>query len=95
MTRYTVIMSGAELEVVALALGRMLDAKPIVAPRERAKRPAAVKPPTLRRGAFVKLTKRWEAAVEDPTKWHYPLQYRAAAATNRQASEMNRVWGIV
>ena len=95
MTRYTVIMSGAELEVAALALGRMLDAKPIVAPRDRAKRPAAVKPPTLRRGAFVKLTERWAAAVEDPTKWHYPLQYSAAAATNRQASEITRMWGIV
>lgn len=95
MTRYTVTMSGAELEVTALALGRMLDAKPIVPARERVKRPAAAKPPTLPRGGFVKLTDRWAEAVADPTKWHYPLQYSAAAATNRQASDIRAAWGIV
>ena len=95
MTRYTVTMSGAELEVTALALGRMLDAKPIVPARERVKRPAAAKPPTLPRGGFVKLTDRWAEAVADPDKWHYPLQYSAAAATNRPASSICAAWGIV
>ena len=95
MTRYTVTMSGAELEVTALALGRMLDAKPIVAPRERTKAVPRVKPPTIPRGGFVKLADRWAEAVTDPTKWHHPLQYTAAANTNRQASDIRRAWGIV
>ena len=59
------------------------------------KRFPTTKPPTLPRGGFVKLTNRWAEAVADPTKWHYPLQYAAAANTNRQASEIRAAWGIV
>ena len=95
MSRYSITVSGAELDVVTLALGRMLDAKPIVDTQPKTTRTPRVKPPTLPRGGFVKLADRWAEAVTDPTKWHYPLQYRAAEATNHQASDIRRAWGIV
>ena len=95
VSRYSIIVSGAELDVVTLALGRMLDAKPIVTPRERTKAAPRVKPPTLPRGGFVELTDRWAEAVADPDKWHYPLLFSAAAGTNRQASDIRAAWGIL
>lgn len=96
MTRYTVAMSAAELNVVTLALGRMLDAKPIV---ERANtRPKAAprrKPPTLGRGQFGAVAERWAKAVADPSKWHHPMICEAGRNTNREAHTIERAWGIV
>lgn len=94
MSRYSITVSAAELQVIILAIARIPDKK-LLPERGTPKAPPRVKPPTLPRGGFVKLTDRWAEVVADPTKWHYPLQYTAAANTNRQASDIRAAWGIV
>lgn len=97
MTKYTIQVTAAELEVVALALGRMLSPKPVP---ER--KPAGVKvyshgkPPKLSDGARRRVTEQWSEAVKDPAKWRAELA--TFAATNMgyygNAEAVEKAWGI-
>lgn len=51
MSTYLIEVSGAELDVVRLALGRMVEPKPAPKPREAVKRPTFPKPPRLPKGS--------------------------------------------
>jgi len=99
MTSYNIEVTEAELDVVRLALGRMVTPKPIRAKRATAKH-SAVKLPTLGKVArlsgesFLTIAGLWAGAVKDPTTWRAQLANRAAAATNRNAYDVEAAWGI-
>jgi hypothetical protein len=95
--RYTVTLTEAELEVAALALGRMLDPKPVKERKPAGPKRYTPKPPSLPRGQFAKTEERWAKAVEAPEKWREELAYQAAIATGRHGNTdaVRRAWGIV
>lgn len=96
MPIFTIEVSGAELEVISLAIGRMPDAKPVRAkPAKRA--PGAgprLKPPTLPKGQWSKVEERWAEACKDPEKWHANHVYRVGRDTNRTPNEVLKAWGL-
>lgn len=93
--KYSIIVSEAELQVVSLALGRMLDAKPIVERKPAAvKRGPVSKPPRLSAGQFDKVTNRWAEAVEYPHRWRAQLAGNAGKNTGRTADDVARAWGV-
>lgn len=95
--KYAIVVSGAELEVIALALGRMLDPK-VIAPKRApvAKRPAVYprKPPTLTDKARPLLEERWRKAVDDPQAWRNELAWAAGKATGRYGAAIFAAWGL-
>lgn len=96
MTRYYVTVTEAELEVVRLALGRMLEPRK-VPERNAAKAPNVYshgKPPKLTDKQRLDVTRRWADAVANPNRWHDDLQFSAGKGTNRYGDSVTKAWGL-
>jgi hypothetical protein len=98
--RYVIEVSGAELDVVRLALGRMVEPKPTRAPRRTSTpRRYVPKPPRLTPTRFADVSCRWERACADPARWRVELADGVAAggrmgAGYTHASDVFRAWGL-
>lgn len=94
---YLVTLTEDELAIVRDLFPRQLVTKKAPAPRGTGvRRPAAVKPPTLPKGQFEKVSGRWADVVADPQKWHSQLLHGAGQSTNRPSErDVLRAWGLV
>lgn len=95
---FSITVSEAELDVVRLALGRMVEPKPVrsraAAPKRRPVYPG--KPPRLTDKQYSNVSHRWGIACGSPQHWRNDLIKRAALATNRQyaGGDVARAWGL-
>jgi hypothetical protein len=107
MTNYTITVSGAELDVIRLAIGRMCEPKEVKPRAVKPKTFARVfgKPPTLNPKQKQYVETQWRALVErqaeHPGAWgevmldsilnHARLGYRMGYGTGEQ---IKAAWGI-
>lgn len=97
MTEYSITVTEAELDVVRLALGRMVNPRKVPAKRApgATRVPSMGKPPKLSDGARITVASQWRGAIADPERWRYKLAYAAASNTGRRnVDEVFRAWGL-
>lgn len=104
MTKVRIEVSLAELDVVRLALGRMVEP---ITPAKRVARPAVRsmgKPPTLTAKAKAYLEHEWatvvQRSIDEPGHWGNLLASHVGAGKaadflgRRSVDEVKRAWGV-
>ena len=99
MSQHLIAVSSAELDVIRLAIGRMVKPEP-AAPKRAARKPAAPKlgngkPRGLSDQQRHSVESRWERAIAEPKAWHVNLAGRLAKPMGyRDADAVAAAWGL-